>query len=78
MASTIAATAQEVGRRAVVDRDDDDAFEQAPQNATIHSGRFSLQIAIAWPLRDAARPQARAANAVRRGASSPYVHVHVR
>ena len=38
-ASTMAATLQqEVGRRAVVDRDEHDAFEQAPHSAAIHSG----------------------------------------
>src|SRR5262249_8632160 len=46
---------EEIRRRAIVDRDDDDAAKQAAQNATIHSGRFSLQKTILSPLR---RPRA--------------------
>src|SRR5690348_16862218 len=49
----------------------------APQNAAIHSGRFSLQIATRSPC-STPDPRSRAANACARRPTSAYVHVHVR
>ena len=50
---------EKIGRRAVVDRHDDDAASRQPQNATIHSGRFSDKKTTLSPLREAERVQPR-------------------